>query len=294
MSLLVETLIGVEGGAPCLDAHEMAVVAQLRSRFEAEVADSAADPAFFGDLALARVLRAHGNDLEQSSRWFSKFLSEWKALRCDERCGRIRRAANAHMVEAELWQLDILPSCDTAKHFLPQTFSGERLTPQGDVLCYIPLVDWDISGVRAAWETQELLEFFADATILRSVQLDALSHATRRMVQVHVIVDVENANLGRMLSDNKDVLAEYSRTQENLAIEVTASICFLNVGWWAKLLWAAFSGFAPEQLHAKCSLLAGGPTDDLLSLVGESQLMTLMGTRCKQSSASGSQACTCA
>lgn len=268
---------------------EQQQIAKLKERFtEAFTARETAGllhPCFFGDLAIARVLRGNDGSLSMSVKWFERFLEKANQYNIDRHYEHVIKKLDAS--GSQYGNLTMLPYYDEVKDYCRMVFTAPRPTPKGDVVQYIAFADVDRQGILDNVDWSHWVAFMRSYMILRCIEAERLSRLRKRMVRCISIFDLEDSGLGLQglpsvpdfdEPQNRDVF----EFMQNICAEILGTNYVLNAPWVLVKAYNWFRNFVPERLSRKLKLLDGDGRSDpefLRAVGGEAQLKQLLGTR---------------
>jgi len=268
--------------------RECLLLAKLRETFKDEFErrrlTGTLHDCFFGDLALARVLRGNGGELQAAKEWFGRFLLKAAEYGLDSLVERVRGAYEA--AGTDYGNLTMLPHHEEVHPFFRCVFTAPRPTPRGDVIWYMPLSDIDRAALAERVKPEHFVQFMRALMVLRCLEAERLSRAQGRLVKVYALLDLEGSgasSTGLPSAPAFDALhaAHVGPFMQEMCAEVLAPSYVLNAPWLMVKAFNWFSALVPERLSRKLKLLDGDGSDDaeFLALVGEAQLRFLRGSR---------------
>ena len=269
------------------DEEELQSIAHLREKFSEQINERqtrGADwPCFFSDLALARVLRGNERYFSEASNWFQAFLKKMEKHNVDSIVKEMtQRLDHSGMERASF---NMLPHAEEIGKYFRCTFSAMKLTPNGDVIWFIPLGDFDRQALAENVPWEHFVELVRAMIVLRAIEAQKLSEAQHRMAKCIAIVDLQGSGIGTTGVPKVEAFDEPN--QKNVAfmrqiiIDILGPVYVLNAPWVAVKAFNWFKSLVPERFSRKLVLLDGDGTadPDFLELVGESQLKHLLATR---------------
>lgn len=266
--------------------EERRLVAELRARFARELGERRAKgndhPCLFGDIALLRVLRGNGNDLEQASSWFSRCLCTVDAAELDG----VVEAMSRELDEAQtLTPLDsMLPHHEDIKQHVRAVFSAPQTSPSGDLINYISFARFDMWAMMRCMKWRHWVEYMHGATVMRMIECDRQSRAQGRLVRVVTIIDVAGCSFGMFNCPQWHVAhsRDLGSFQERVAAEIFGPVVLLNAPWLVQQVFAGALRFVPERFRHKVRLVNGDGLDDadfVKMAGGEAQLRQLLSVK---------------
>jgi len=268
---------------------EMHQISKLKERFaEAFSAREKAGllhPCFFGDLAIARVLRGNDGSLSMAIKWFQRFLEKANQYGIDRHYEHVIKKLDAS--GSQYGNLTMLAYYDEVKDYCRMVFTAPRPTPKGDVVQYIAFADVDRQGILDNVDWSHWVAFMRSYMILRCIEAERLSQLRGRMVRCISIFDLEDSGIGlKGLPSVPDFDERQSRDvfefMQNICAEILGHNYVLNAPWVMVKAYNWFRNFVPEKLSRKLQLMDGDGRSDpefLRSVGSEAQLKQLLGTR---------------
>lgn len=266
--------------------EEKEQISKLRSAYQEEFAKREAEgrdhSCFFSELALARVLRGNDGDLEQAKKWYGTFLEKATLYNVDDMIADLSKKLDES--GSDLYSTAILPHYEEVEPFFNITLSAPELTPKGDVVQYVPMVDFDKRGIVEEVNWNHWVEFNRSIFILRCLQCDRLSRKQGRMVRCYTIADVQDCSMDTMFYGpfDRDHEDDCNRFVREIAAEIMGPLYVVNPSWKISSLYSIVSRFAPAKFAKKIQFQRGDTFSDpeFLSLFGgREQLEKLYATR---------------
>lgn len=261
--------------------EEQVLMMQLRARFARELAAITA-PCLVGDVALLRVLRGNGNDLEHATAWMKRCLLKVQESELEKMLAEMSRALD----EAQTMRpLDtMLPHYDVLKEYVRAIFTAPKLTPSGDLVNYISLAHFDMWALMKCVTWQHWVKYMHGATAMRMVEVDRQSRLQGRLVRVVTIIDVADCKLGMFTCPqfHRNHSRDLGSFQESVAAEIFGQVVLLNAPWLVQKLCGTLMHLIPERFRHKFRVVDGDGTDnpDFVRAVGGlDQLRQLLAVR---------------
>lgn len=268
--------------------RELEIVAMLRDDFKEELDKRKEDgrdyPFLFGDLALTRVLRGTGGSYRAAAKWFSNLLAQMEAWNMDDTIQELLRKSATTEPPTQFRSLDIVPFYEEFRDMVSFVPTAPQPTPSGDLVCYIPLNDMNLTRVLEEGNWEHWVQFQRCIGLLRLMQLNGLSHEQQRLARVVIIWDLDGVpwsqlrNADYMEKHQKDI----SSVWEQLCIEIAGTQYVLNAPWIVARVFNLFSSFMPEKFSRKFQMWSSDGTGDeeLTEKVGgKEQLQELLATK---------------
>ena len=160
-----------------LTEEEKKFVESIRQKFSNELtsreAEGKAYPCFFGSVALARILAAVEGNVEKAEEWFETLLQTLSDQSTEILVQDVLNRFGA--LSSERIDGSILPHYDTVKDFFNVDLCASKLSPDGDVIMYMPLVDLDRDGILEHLDWDHWVTFSRACTVLHCAILDKIS-----------------------------------------------------------------------------------------------------------------------
>ena len=267
------------------DEEEMQMISRLKEKFAVEIEERSARgtawPCFFGDLALARVLRGNERYFSEASNWFQAFLKKMEKHQVDE----LVKKMSGELEAAERASMSMLPHAAEVQKYFRCTFSAPRLTPKGDVIWFIPMGDFDRKGIAENVKWEHFVEFVRAMVVLRALEAHRLSEQQHRMAKCITVVDLLGSGVGTTGAPRVEEFDEPNQKNVNfmrqIVIDILGPVYVLNAPWVAVKAFNWFKSLVPERFSRKLVLLDGDGLgdEDFVDLVGEAQLKQLLASR---------------
>ena len=250
-----------------LTEEEKKFVESIRQKFSNELTsretEGKAYPCFFGSVALARILEAVEGNVEKAEEWFETLLQTLSDQSTEILVQDVLNRFGA--LTSERIDGSILPHYDTVKDFFNVDLCASKLSPDGDVIMYMPLVDLDRDGILEHLDWDHWVTFSRACTVLHCAILDKISRESSRMARLTLIVDMEGLSLEGMMhrtfsrAHRRDVIDSF---QQKVAAEIVASVYVVNVPWTLANLFGLCKTFLPAKFLQKFRVLSGDTLKD--------------------------------
>jgi hypothetical protein len=266
---------------PLASPEEIKLIEEIKQRHAAEFEKRKLEgrdyPAFFGDIKLTRVLRGNDGDVNKAAEWYTNYIKLFNELDLDTMVAKLPDCTVDGVVE-----LKGMPGCEVLEH-LNLVWNAPKLTPKGDVICYMPLADFDTQTLVE----KNLLESYKTWTIadilMRDLHMDHLSRKQGRVVKFIWIFDYTSVTMGKLHNNqfNNFDWKENWPLHTGLGCELIHMTVLLNPPGWVQRLWKAFKPFIPKRVKDRVRVLGADFATDrvLLPYVGSGQLAAFCATR---------------
>lgn len=277
---------------PLASPEELTKIAELRTRFAGDLEKRKAagrlPEAFFGDIKLTRLLRGNDGDMERSVLWFERYLRMYDSVGVDEMLPRLPDVTTGGRID-----LSTMPGAKMLDHarFI---WNAERLTPRGDVICYLPLSDFSVQGLVENGLFDDRRDYGTADVLLRDLHLDHMSRQQGRLAKVVWVIDFTGASLVQLVSPS---MMRYEKEHcfpivEALSVEIVHMTILANAPRWARSMWdRVFLPFMPEHFARRVVFLGSDWTTDrlLLRYVGVDQVATFVASRLHKGDGAGEE-----
>lgn len=269
-----------------LTAEEKSFVLVIREQFRDELTtrreQGKAFSCFFGSVAIARILQAVDGHTDKAIEWFQSLLRTLSEESTEALVLNVLEAFAKHnfVVDAS-----ILPHYDTVKDFFNAELCAPKLSSDGDMIMYLPLVDLDRDGILQHLDWDHWVKFSRASTILQCAALDRISRGCSKVVKLVLIVDMEGLSLEGAIhrtfarAHRRDVVDSF---QQKVAAEIVTSVHVINVPWTIANLFSLCKTFLPAKFLQKFKVLSGDSLQDasfVKQCGGEEQLSSLLSSR---------------
>ncbi|CAE8637584.1 unnamed protein product [Polarella glacialis] len=231
--------------------EELELIGLLRTRFQEEFESRSRDgrdfPAFFGDLALTRVLRECSGDLEKACQWFSQFLLTMVEIRGDELVASLTGKLDAAESAGRRVDVSDLEHYEVFKDHVSFIFTADQFATSGDPVTYLPACDLDKRAIIQSGEWQKYERFVISMGLMRAIELDRLSRKEGRLARALMILDLYGCTLSSLSCGEYD--RAYEKTVQHLqklAVQVTGDIWVLNTPWFGHRIFAVLKRTLPK------------------------------------------------
>mmetsp|Transcript_44991 Transcript_44991/g.101241 ORF Transcript_44991/g.101241 Transcript_44991/m.101241 type:complete len:774 (-) Transcript_44991:75-2396(-) len=244
--------------------EEKELIAKLRHRFQDEFKrredEGRAWSCFFGDIALTRVLRGNDGFLVPATQWFERFLKAYEKYKVDELVVEMTKKLDEG--GGEFGHVSMLPYHDEIKECFRYTFTAPRLSPNGDLVSYMPLGDFDRAGVAKKINWSHWVRHVHGTAVLRCIELDRQSQRQGRMVRFMTIMDVEGSGIGITgMPSVPEFDVRHKLEAEPFAADIAAEILAANyvvsAPWLTVKAFTWFRALVPEKMTKKMHMLEG-------------------------------------
>jgi len=280
------------GQVSFLTDDEKDFIAKLRDTFKDELnrrrAEGLLHDCFFGDIAFCRIYHCCGGKLDYGKLWLLRWLDLAKEFKVDELYAEVyekwkedRRSKDSASLASET---SILPYYGEVHQFMDHRFSAPKLSPDGDIISYLPMIDQDKLGVLAGLDWDEFVKFNRGQLVLRYLELNRLSHLQGRMVQVILVVDLSGSTMDSMFVSAYDSLQgrDINKFAEAMGCEIIRKVYVTNAPWAIATLYSLAKAVMPEGLSRKMVITSGDglrDTEFVEMVGGEEQLKALYASR---------------
>eukprot|EP00747_Dinoflagellata_sp_TGD_P051232 gnl/TRDRNA2_/TRDRNA2_147223_c0_seq1.p1 gnl/TRDRNA2_/TRDRNA2_147223_c0~~gnl/TRDRNA2_/TRDRNA2_147223_c0_seq1.p1 ORF type:complete len:721 (+),score=105.47 gnl/TRDRNA2_/TRDRNA2_147223_c0_seq1:14-2176(+) len=293
--LIATRLLLTTGSQPPDPSHdglpteeELASVAMLRDEFAEEFEKRSAEgrehPCFFGDFALTRLLRGNDSCFSMARRWFREFLQACEIFGVDAMVEDVTKFINEAGGEGHYYRPNLIPHYDECFKYCRSVPFAPQLTPRGDLVNYIPLVDTRKQDILENVEWDHFVQYVRYGMVMRCILSDRLSRSQNRLVKTVVIWDLYGTSLSQLKVQEFDEKFKESIEQfmTSVAIELLATNYVINVPWFVVRFYNWLKVFIPDRLSRKLHLMTGDGAHDVefvQAIGGAAQLQYLLGTR---------------
>lgn len=245
-------------------SEERVLVSRLGERFREELAlrqrEGRWHPCFFGETALCRILRGNHGELEKSVAWFERFLEKMVEYEVDD----LLRELMGKLKDGTESEPAILPHYDEVCKYFRMVFQAPKCSPDGDLVQYMALVDFDKYGILECLDWDHWVRFARASILLLCLRLEQMSCSKRRMVKCVLIVDLAGCNMDSAICSTFDHAndRDVSKMLEEIAAEIVSEVYVVNASWTVTTLFNTFKGFIPQPFAAKCKFPHGDGLDD--------------------------------
>lgn len=275
---------------PLITPQEEVVLSHIRRRFTRELAKRHAEgrdyPCFFGQFALARVLRGNDGDLDAAVAWLHDFLAKAKGWNLDALVSEMtaKLDASPNGVPADT----MLPYAREVAIYIRAIFTAPDPTPDGGPVNYIPLARFNKRAIYSNMEWSHFVRYMHGATVLRVIECDRLSVASNRAVQVVTVIDLAGCGITDLVCPKFDLAysRDISSFQTQVAAEIFGPVYILNTPRFVMDLYWVLFRLLPERFRRKIHLVQGTGLEDpdFVHLVGgEGQLRRMLAFRSEMS-----------
>lgn len=240
-------------------------------------------PCLFGDVALARVLRGCGGDVDQAQTWFKRCLENVAEYKIDDLIARMTKVLDEHPDEP-CGSTHMLPNYSEVKDYVREIFHYSKCAGSGDLINYFAWSDINSQGILDNLDWDKFVQYHRGATILRMVVLERQSRLQGRMVKVIWVCDT--LGVGITEAKNKEFEDKFGKDvnkfNECICAEVMRKMCFVNCPWWADKMYKSLSRIIPEGVKKKISIVNGTGLDDpefVRFMGGKSNLQVILQSR---------------
>lgn len=268
------------------NSEELKLIEKLRlnfkDAFEERAATGSDHPCLFGDLALARVLRGSEGNFDDAVKWFSNFLSHIDAYNIDARVLEMTKKLDESASQRA--SVDMLPFKDEVYDYFRVLVTAPELSPKGDVIMYLPVIDFDKRGIYEDLDWDHWVEYQRSLMVLRAIECDRLSRCQKRIVRCILIVDIQDCTLDNIFfkAFDRDHEDNVNRFTQTMFADLMGPIYVVNPSWKISTLGGLLKRVAPEKLTKKIFFQSGDGLGDksFVKLAGgRTQLENMYATR---------------
>ena len=255
---------------------------KFHEEFAARKAQGKAYPCLLGSVALARILRAAEGNVEKACEWFQALLRTLSDPATDElvQDALSRFGNDSHIINASM-----LPHHEAISDFYHAELCAPLLSPDGDMVMYLPLVDLDRDGILEHLDWDHWVKFSRACTVMQCAALDFLSRKNQRFARMILIVDLEGMSMEGVVhrtfarAHRRDVIDSF---QQRVAAEIVTSVYVVNVPWAIANLFSLCKTFIPAKFLKKVRVLSSNALKDssfVENCGGQEQLSELFASR---------------
>ncbi|CAJ1374230.1 unnamed protein product [Effrenium voratum] len=276
----------MEDSPDFLSREEKEFVVTVQEKFHEELAARKAQgkayPCLLGSVALARILRAAEGNVEKACEWFQALLRTLSDPATDElvQDALSRFGNDSHIINASM-----LPHHEAISDFYHAELCAPLLSPDGDMVMYLPLVDLDRDGILEHLDWDHWVKFSRACTVMQCAALDFLSRKNQRFARMILIVDLEGMSMEGVVhrtfarAHRRDVIDSF---QQRVAAEIVTSVYVVNVPWAIANLFSLCKTFIPAKFLKKVRVLSSNALKDssfVENCGGQEQLSELFASR---------------
>eukprot|EP00746_Dinoflagellata_sp_MGD_P031434 gnl/MRDRNA2_/MRDRNA2_174716_c0_seq1.p1 gnl/MRDRNA2_/MRDRNA2_174716_c0~~gnl/MRDRNA2_/MRDRNA2_174716_c0_seq1.p1 ORF type:complete len:549 (+),score=105.63 gnl/MRDRNA2_/MRDRNA2_174716_c0_seq1:53-1648(+) len=171
------------------------------------------------------------------------------------------------------------------KDILNYVWAAPKLSANGDVINYIPVIDFNKRKIlEGEGLFEKYVEYIRNACVLREIELDRLSLEQRRLVRLVVIFDLHGCSMSSLYQPafDKRFEEDVSKFQQAMFAETIAFVHVINAPYFVTKFFNFIKGIIPARFLAKFQLQNENGSDNhefLQDVGGLAQLEQLLLTR---------------
>lgn len=267
------------------DEKELEVIGKLREQFREQLEKRKEAGThwefFFGDLAMARIFRGCGEELDAATVWLARCLKTFDEKGIDNFAKKAKAVVDAGPLPQN-WLVDCCGLAPESGKLVNFCFFNDAKLSTGDRVMYIPVADLDKKALAALPDAgwSNFMDSLKMQNVITSAVLDKESKQEGRMNKIYTVFDFKYTTIAGLMCKEYDskLDSDYSKIAECIAAEQMRALLAINLPWWVTKLYSAMTSFLPEKFTAKIKLFS--PDDPAVyQIVPEEMMSKIVATR---------------